>query len=55
MSKSRSNNDSKHIRKMRDWEAVALFARGGREQPHEDKRKAARRKACRKWDTSNED
>lgn len=49
MSKSRSNNNCKNIRKERDWEAVALFLRGGREQPHEDKRASAKRKACRKW------
>lgn len=44
MSKSR-----KDARKFRDMEALALILRGAREHPHEDRRAAAKRKACRKW------
>lgn len=49
MSKSR-----KDIKKFRDMEALALILRGNREHPHEDRRKAARRKSCRKWKQDEE-
>jgi len=45
-----SRTTRREPRKPRDWNAVAIFKKGG---AHKDKRKEESKNSCRKWKSEN--